>query len=1315
MRTTPQSVSAAAAAAEALLGAKKAGLERARARRERQEAVVAALEASNVAAREPARTRPACEGARPAVVMDPPPRRFEYQPPVGRSTAELLSVAPYAPTGTTYAEWHLKTVYGEHDFRERVRTGAMFPPLGPPQPQSPPSATASSSRSPTARASGDSAPAQLLPSAQQRLGSSWSQRPVGTSHGSSRGFSGASSGASRGGKPDLAYISTVRPGTTKAWGAPSPSSSDVASAFGSLDGFASVAPLVYSLSPIRVAAGTPLTGPQSMPAHLTVPGAEEAMRRQRAKSRAKSLRSRGGCGSPERGRARGREGDGSRSQGGAGGAKSRSGSRSRSRSLSRSLSPGVGIGSSSREGLGTRASARSTARSPASPGITEEGEGDEAEAGERRLGASTPAIMFWGRAADHGGAASPLSPQVTAIRRELDPNAPLSPCDAPVGLFWRDDARAAAIHEGRQRQIREEHGAAGGAAGTSGGGDGSGGSSVASASLASAMGSGGGGSEPVSVPLRGYLEAKAKEDEAAAAEAGVAEAARTGAAESDSLLARVGPAEQLLATLREVAAKGLLPEGFDLAACVAQLRAHKAHITRCFKREKEVGALLAKEVGHLDKRRSVATVGVANAQGKLANEHAKMVAVDAELGATRTVADEFAFAAEASGVGGEGTGVLGDRAVGAAALRARRAALLLRVDKGEARLATALAVEARVHKECDKDLREAKVVHMAARQDTVRAVRAHEDAVFALHASVRLAASLRLQGWLRGRIEALRAFHRSAAADAAAARSERARLATYVTVESRLSGLALEVVDPRRRPESPAEGKRPVRLATKRSGGFGSGGGSGCSGDCESDLRDLGEDVGGLEKQLWRVTAEGRLECAHRGFVLEVDKIKGGRAAKPGAVVRKGGLSAARPAEDALSAGAPAPAQRWRVLESSGALWCDAFEPRKCALCDKPNAPQVCQTCKSAAYCDDACQRGHASSHRTTCTPPEDEGFVVTIKNGDKTDKAELWMNSLTSTRSQQWSFGRPHPALVDAWVAHRMRLRASSLKDVVKAGVAARAEAAVASRKRAFRAAVAIQCLARVAVARRSAKRRHAANFDAILDGENGQVYYWNRVTGETTWDRPPLFRDDLVAVTANTSDIEHDALAVKTPRTPRPKHVPETPDEAAVMLQRLYRARLARRKVVALAKATYEKLIDEASGAVFYYNAVTGESQWTKPGVLGSTELELGEPEPEKTPRTPRPKHVPETPDEAASVLQRLYRARLARRRVVELTMATFEKVFDEESGAYFYYNEQSGESQWTKPRALGADEDVPVFVGSVTGSMLDDGDSARPQSVV
>jgi hypothetical protein len=199
------------------------------------------------------------------------------------------------------------------------------------------------------------------------------------------------------------------------------------------------------------------------------------------------------------------------------------------------------------------------------------------------------------------------------------------------------------------------------------------------------------------------------------------------------------PQDFVFGQLRSIAMRFIAPE--DLKPVVRSLQRLKSHIAECFEKEVDMGKELESLKNELDRRKSVATVGVAEVQVKLSNEHAKLMHLDARLAQLRKVEDEFTERDLES---------LEEEA----RLLERQVLIGRRINKAEARLATALAVEMRVAGECELELRDAKTVHMAARQDTVRSYRMREDAVYALHLEVRGAAATAIQDFVRGQWEA---------------------------------------------------------------------------------------------------------------------------------------------------------------------------------------------------------------------------------------------------------------------------------------------------------------------------------------------------------------------------------------------------------------------------------------------------------------------------------------------------------------------------------------------------------------------------------
>ena len=150
-------------------------------------------------------------------------------------------------------------------------------------------------------------------------------------------------------------------------------------------------------------------------------------------------------------------------------------------------------------------------------------------------------------------------------------------------------------------------------------------------------------------------------------------------------------------------------------------------------------------------------------------------------------------------------------------------------------------------------------------------------------------------------------------------------------------------------------------------------------------------------------------------------------------------------------------------------------------------------------------------------------------------------------------------------------------------------------------------------------------------------------------------------------------------------------------------------------MAVAVYEKEIDAESGLAFYYNKHTGQSSWVKPRALGDEEAplvgtggaSLALADENKKTREPR---VFTSDEEAASALQAMYRTMRARRRIQMMALGAFEKVYDEESDTFFYFNKKTGQSTWTKPKSLGSADAMLVEgegEGEDGGSVVVEGD--------
>jgi hypothetical protein len=177
------------------------------------------------------------------------------------------------------------------------------------------------------------------------------------------------------------------------------------------------------------------------------------------------------------------------------------------------------------------------------------------------------------------------------------------------------------------------------------------------------------------------------------------------------------------------------------------------------------------------------------------------------------------------------------------------------------------------------------------------------------------------------------------------------------------------------------------------------------------------------------------------------------------------------------------------------------------------------------------------------------------------------------------------------------------------------------------------------------------------------------DRKCGEPTVKRKKKKKHRKNLVTASTSSVR-DA---------------ET-EAAAILIQKRFRVLRARRLFASMVQRAYQRVFDPASKRYFYYNTHTSQSQWETPSSLVKANT--------TTVAQRRRRRVASTMslDVAASRIQALYRRRSARRAVRELLLQVYEKVYDPDSNAFFYYCSRTKTSSWEKPKLLREGDDIP-----------------------
>ncbi|RHY22182.1 hypothetical protein DYB32_009583, partial [Aphanomyces invadans] len=160
---------------------------------------------------------------------------------------------------------------------------------------------------------------------------------------------------------------------------------------------------------------------------------------------------------------------------------------------------------------------------------------------------------------------------------------------------------------------------------------------------------------------------------------------------------------------------------------------------------------------------------------------------------------------------------------------------------------------------------------------------------------------------------------------------------------------------------------------------------------------------------------------------------------------------------------------------------------------------------------------------------------------------------------------------------------------------------------------------------------------WEHAVDPSTNHVFYFNRSTGETSWTKP-----------APNENIEWKARA----------RIVLTNESAAVLIQKMWRARIARQHMQALMQSLYKRIFDPSTQEYFYYNAQTGQTSWTTPRGL-------------KT----KPHTSPNVSDETTGTALPL----------------GWQESYDIATQRVYYVNESTGESSWTVP-AMPSEESEP-----------------------
>ncbi|RHY35229.1 hypothetical protein DYB32_000274 [Aphanomyces invadans] len=235
------------------------------------------------------------------------------------------------------------------------------------------------------------------------------------------------------------------------------------------------------------------------------------------------------------------------------------------------------------------------------------------------------------------------------------------------------------------------------------------------------------------------------------------------------------------------------------------------------------------------------------------------------------------------------------------------------------------------------------------------------------------------------------------------------------------------------------------------------------------------------------------------------------------------------------------------------------------------------------------------------------------------------------------------------------------------------------------------------------------------VFSIRHGAFFYYNKCNRAKSWNRPRLLPPELECPIRDPDDE-----AIVKP--------PYTVDDAARVIQSLFRSRKARKLVQTILHSRYETCISKTDGRIYYRDRRTNAVRWNTPfhdvpkpvrrqkrmteaeavatvqrclrGAKARKNLRRmmqkrfkalvdassGATFFSETPVVEAPKHLPKyTKHTAASTLQRLYRGRKARRNLVLLLHARFQQAWDPQTQQHYFVDTVTNSTTWSKPVLL------------------------------
>lgn len=200
----------------------------------------------------------------------------------------------------------------------------------------------------------------------------------------------------------------------------------------------------------------------------------------------------------------------------------------------------------------------------------------------------------------------------------------------------------------------------------------------------------------------------------------------------------------------------------------------------------------------------------------------------------------------------------------------------------------------------------------------------------------------------------------------------------------------------------------------------------------------------------------------------------------------------------------------------------------------------------------------------------------------------------------------------------------------------------------------------------------RLPGNWEEMIDEVSRQVYYYNSITQETSWERPAGGSDDGDGTEGQQEEQSDSGLDLveedgQENTLGEGNSDPGEEDDGV--------------------PDKWEEIVDEASGKTYYYNIVTKATSWEKPTIDGQPEDNDSTLE-----EIVNDKSTELAPDAGKAVLDETD----VGVGVLEASLSNeWEAVVDDTIGQTYYYNKATQETSWVKPASM-AEESAREDVG-------------------